>query len=103
MSAATLTPTKPVRAARKVEPKAGSLCVVNIGAHLSAVMPLRKGLDLLEIMAGATIVERNWGIGDRDEYFERKQIGPTELKMIDADQLMPLLAKPAPKESGVKP
>ena len=103
MSAATITPTKPVRAARQAAPRPGSLCVVSIGAHFSAVMPLRKGLDLLEIMAGAKLVERNFCLGDRDKYFEREQIGPTELKMIDAYQVMPMRTKPAPKESGVKP
>lgn len=102
MSAATITPTKPVRAARQVAPKAGNVCIVHVGAHLSVAMPLESGLQLVRIMAGAMVVENKFNARS-EEYFESNQIGETVLVVIKADQIIPRVAKPAPKESGVKP
>lgn len=105
MSAATLTPTKPVRAARQAAPKPGNVCIVHIGVHLSATMPLESGLQLVRIMAGAKIVERDFTNRhpSGEKYYEREQVGATELQIVEADQVTPLGAKPAPKESGVTP
>lgn len=100
MSAATITPTKPARAARK----AGGLCVVHLGVHFSAAMPIESGVQLMRIMASAKMVERDFGSHSRDRYVEREQAGATEMILVAADQVTPMRStKPALKEIGVTP
>lgn len=78
------------------------MCVVNIGAHISLALPMESGLLLVRLLSTAMIVERDFHSKEK-HFFEREQIGPTELEIIKAGQVAPLLAKPAPKESGVTP
>lgn len=103
MSAATLTPTKTVRAARQAAPKPGSLCVVEIGVHLTFAMPLEQGLKLVQLLDGAKPVEVDLDTIHRNRYYERTLIGETRLQIIPAKDLILLRPKPAPKESGVQP
>lgn len=91
---------KIVRAARQAAPKTGSLCVVNIGSHLSVALPLRCGTDLVNILARAMVVEHKFNARN-EEYFESNQIGDTVLVVIKAEQIIPRPAKMAPKGSGV--
>ena len=95
---------KIVRAARQAAPKPGNVCIVHIGVHLSATMPLEEGLQLVRIMASAKIVERDFTGHHRGEkYYETEQVGATELQIVEADQITPMRTHPAPKESGVQP
>lgn len=101
MSAATLTPPKPVRAARKSATKSGSLCVVEIGVHVTLALPLEQGLQLVRLLGGATPVKPDFSMPGK--YCERLLIGETRLQIIPPEGLILGLPKPAPKESGVKP
>jgi len=102
MSAATITPTKTVRAARQADPKPGMLCVVRFGAYCTVLLPVEKGLQLVRILGDAKVVEDAFNLSGH-KYYERTMVGDLQLRIIDAEDFIQNRAQTSPKESGVTP
>lgn len=65
-----------------------SLCAVSIGIHITLVMPLEKGLQLVRILDDAMMVDGGWyGLGPGIRYGLVKQLGETKLIRINEDQI----------------
>lgn len=66
----------------------GPLCVVNVGFHFELLLPMKKGLQLMELLQSSVLVRPDYGGSrGRDLVYEAHGVPEVNCSTVRADQI----------------